>query len=265
MFRKALIGVSVIVALALALSVGVVANAQSGATNGKQSASKTFWSALAQHLNTSEDALTTAVRDAAKDAVASRVASGAITQAQADKLDTRIQNWQAGQALGFFGKGRVAVAMAAHKVIVDAAAPVMNLQPADLTAQLKAGKSLNDIAAAQKVDPGQVSAAIGKALKDRVSQAQTNGRLTADQAQKANARIDQELPTIMSRTWTAKHGATPKTGGQGRLGKTANPAALVAGRVGIDAAAKALNTTTQDVMRQVAQGPASAPRRRPRG
>ena len=254
MFRKALIGVSVIVALALALGVGVIAHAQGSSANGQQGAVKTFWSALAQHLNITEDALTTAVRDAAKDTVANRVASGAITQTQADKLDNRIQNWQPGQNLGFFGKGGGAVAMAAHKVIVDASAPVLNLQPADLTAQLRAGKSLNDIAAAQKVDPNAVSAAISKALKDRVSQAQTNGRLSAAQAQKANDRIDQQMPKLMSHTWTAKNGATPKTGGQGRLGNAANPAALVAGRVGIDAAAKALNTTTQDVMRQMMQG-----------
>ncbi len=254
MFRKALIVGSIVVALALALGVGVVAHAQGSDTNGKQGASRTFWAALAQRLNTSENGLTTAVRDAAKDTVANRLASGAITQAQADALDTRIQNWQPGQNLGFFGKGRVARTAASHKVIVDAAAPVLKLQPSDLTAQLKAGKSLNDIAKAQNVDPNAVSAAISKALKDRIAQAQTNGRLTAEQAQKADARIDQQIPTIMSRTLTAKNGATPKTGGQGHQGKAANPAALVAGRVGLDAAAKALNTTTQDVTRQMMQG-----------
>ncbi|MFN8496992.1 MAG: hypothetical protein U0641_03990 [Anaerolineae bacterium] len=253
MFRKALIAVSLVAALALALGVGVVVHAQGSAPNATQGAAKTFWSALAQRLNTSEDALAIAVREAAKDTVAQRLASGAITQAQADQMDTRIQNWQPGQNLGFFGRGRAGKAFAAHKIIVDAAAPVLKLQPADLTAQLKAGKSLNDIATAQGVDPNAVSAAIARALKDRVAQAQANGRLTADKAQKANARIDQELPTIMSRTWTAKNGATPKTPGQGRLG-AANPAGLVAGRVGIEAAAKALNATTQNVMQGIARG-----------
>ncbi|MFN8484904.1 MAG: hypothetical protein U0768_17860 [Anaerolineae bacterium] len=254
MFRKALIAVGLVVAVALALGVGVVAHAQGSAPNAAKGGAKTFWSALAQRLNTSEDALATAVRDAAKDTVAQRLASGAMTQAQADKLGARIQNWQPGQGLGFFGKGRPGMALAAHKIIVDAAAPVLKLQPADLTAQLKQGKSLNDIAKTQNVDPTAVSTAIGKALKDRVAQAQTNNRLTADQAQKADARIDQELPTIMSRTWTAKSGATPKTGGQGHQGRSANPAGLVAGRAGIEAAAKALNTTTQAVTQGIAGG-----------
>ncbi|MFN8474166.1 MAG: hypothetical protein U0822_18380 [Anaerolineae bacterium] len=247
MFRKALIAVTVVAALALALGVGVVVHAQGSTPNATPSAAKTFWSALAQRLNTSEDALATAVRDAAKDTVAQRLSSGKITQSQADQLDTRIQNWQPGQNFGFFGKGRPGMAYAGPKIVVDAAAPVLNLQPADLTAQIRQGKSLNDIAKSQNVDPAAVSAAIAKALKDRVAQAQTNGHLTADQAQKADARIDQQLPIIMSNNWTPKTGA-------GRPGPAGNPVGLVAGRTGLEAAAKALNTTSADVMQKIAGG-----------
>jgi len=83
-----------------------------------------------------------------------------------------------GKGPGFWGGGAMAN--------FDAMAKALNLTPTQLFEQLHSGKSLAEIATAQKVDLAKVQEAAQatrlQAMKDRINQAVTNGTLTKAQA-----------------------------------------------------------------------------------
>lgn len=66
--------------------------------------------------------------------------------------------------------------------------------------ELKAGKSLTQIAQAKGKTADQVIAAARTAIKARLDQAVTNGRLTQAAADQALATFDQQAPTVMADT-----------------------------------------------------------------
>lgn len=146
-----------------------------------------FISHLASRLNTSTDAVTAALKNAAKDAVADQVKAGKLTQAQADQIDQRIDSGQGGVPGFGFGPGPGGPG-GPHggpgfdgQAAVNAAATALNLQPSDLQSQLRSGKSLKDIAAAQNVDLSKVTAAITNAIKPQLDQQVQQGHLTSQQ------------------------------------------------------------------------------------
>ena len=68
----------------------------------------------------------------------------------------------------------------------DAVAEALNLTPAQLFEELHAGKTLSEIAEAQGVDLSTVQEAMNasrvQAMKDRITQAVTDGKITQEQA-----------------------------------------------------------------------------------
>jgi hypothetical protein len=84
--------------------------------------------------------------------------------------------------LGFFGGGRGQ----SNWTEFDAVAKALNLTPTQLFDQLHSGKSVTDIATAQKVDIATVQqaaqAAEQQAMKDSINQAVKDGRMTQAQA-----------------------------------------------------------------------------------
>ncbi len=84
--------------------------------------------------------------------------------------------------LGFFGGGRGQ----SNWTEFDAVAKALNLTPTQLFDQLHSGKSLTDIATAQKVDITAVQQAAQsaeqQAMKDAINQAVKDGRITQAQA-----------------------------------------------------------------------------------
>ncbi|MFN8472396.1 MAG: hypothetical protein U0822_09420 [Anaerolineae bacterium] len=232
---------------------------------------QTFWQSLASHLGITLDRLTQAVKDAAKEAVASAVQNNRLTQSQADAIDQRVDQWAPGQGLPFgrggrgpggpggpggFGPGDHGIGGPA---VLDAVAKALNLTTADLQTQLRSGKTLADLATSQNVSQDTVKQAIVTAQKAEIDQAQQAGRITADQATQMKQRIDQEAANLdLTKPFGGRGfgpggpqgfapGAGKAQGGQGGFGMMGGPAVL-------DAAAKALNLTTADLQTQLQSG-----------
>jgi len=153
-----------------------------------QVARQNYLQHLASRLNVSVDALTSAMKGAGHDSVADAVKAGTITQAQADKINQRIDSGQGGPFLGVrplgphpggpngFGPGAR---------ILPTIAKALNLQPADLMSQLRSGKSLSAIASAQNVSLSTVSSAVKAQLDPLVS----SNKMTATQESNILQRI----------------------------------------------------------------------------
>ncbi|MCW5852028.1 MAG: hypothetical protein KIT87_18285 [Anaerolineae bacterium] len=248
MSRKVLIGVSVIVALVVALTVGVVAHAQTPTPQGKDAS---FWSFLAKRLNSTPEAIQQAMRDAAKDVVAQAVTNGKLTQDQAAQANGRIDRWQ-GQAPFGFLTGRPAPAglnkarAFLSKAGLEAAAQALGMTPQDLKAELDKGQTLRQVAQAKNVDPAKVEKAVADALKAEVDKAVTAGKLTQARADQAKMRIDQTASKLMDAPLGAARPARP-----GPMGR---PLLMPGVSEAYQAAAQTLGMTPQDLKAELGKG-----------
>jgi hypothetical protein len=125
------------------------------------------------------------------------------------------------------------------KTGMDAAAKALNMDPTDLQSQLKSGKSLKDVAAAQGVDFSKVQSAMSDAVKPQLDQAVSAGTLTSSQAADLLGKLTSgERP---SRPEGAV-GAQGTGGGAGAFKKT------------LDAAAKTLDMSASDLISELRSG-----------
>ena len=157
-----------------------------------------FWQAFASRLGVSLTQLTDAVKGAARDAVASQVTGGVLTQAQADEINQRIDQWQPGQGLplGRGGRGgpggpdgRVGLG---GETVFAAVANALSMTTAELQTSLQGGQTLTALAQAKGVSTDTLKQAIVTAKKAEVDAAVQSGRLTADQATQIKQQIDQQ-------------------------------------------------------------------------
>ena len=248
MSRKVLIGVSVVVALVVALTVGVVAHAQTSTPQGKDAS---FWSFLAKRLNSTPEAIQQAMRDAAKDVVAQAMTNGKLTQDQATKANARIDRWQGQMPFGFLA-GRAAQAKLDKarakltKAGLEAAAQALGMTPQDLKAELDKGQTLRQVAQAKNVDAAKVEKAVADALKAEVDKAVTAGKLTQARADQAKTRINQTVSKLMDARLGAAH--------QGQPGPKGRPLVMAGVREAYEAAARALGMTPQDLKTALGKG-----------
>ena len=206
------LAVALLAALFGASSVGSVALAQGPVATPTTPAApaqpptnaleQTFWQSLANRLGVTIDRLTQAVKDAAKDTIASALQGGSLTQTQADALNQRADQWQPGQGLPLGGKGGRGGHGGGERGgfggpgSLDAAAQALGMTSADLMTQLQSGQTLVAIAQAKGVSQDAVKAAIVAAEKAEIDAAVTAGRLTADQATQMKAQIDQRASSL---------------------------------------------------------------------
>ena len=80
--------------------------------------------------------------------------------------------------------------------MVSAVAQALGMTTQDLMTQLRAGKTLADLAQSKGVSQDAVKQAIANAQKAAVDAAVTAGRLTADQATQAKQRIDERVAAL---------------------------------------------------------------------
>lgn len=83
-------------------------------------------------------------------------------------------------------------------LLVRATADVTGLQPKDVVQELRAGKSLAQIAQEHGKSSDDIVKAARTKLEDRLKQAVTNGRLTQQRADTTLATFDKTAPTIMN-------------------------------------------------------------------
>ncbi len=134
---------------------------------------------------------------ALKSALTGLVSDGTLTQAQADKVATTLdqklpQRGPGGPGFGKrgFGHGMMGPERAAEAA---AAAKALGLTEAELRTQLRSGKSLADIAAAQKVSVDTLVKALVDAAKAHLAADVKAGRLTQAQADKIAANLTQRI------------------------------------------------------------------------
>lgn len=113
------------------------------------------------------------------------VAKGTITQAQADAI---LSEWQA-QAPKVGDRTGPGRGFELLREGMDAAAKAIGVTPEELRTELRGGKTLADVANAHGVDPATVTSALTDLANRQLDQAVTDGKLTAEQAQKMRDRV----------------------------------------------------------------------------
>ena len=153
-----------------------------------------FRAAFAKELGVDPSALTPAAKSAAKTVVDSAVAAGRITKARGDKLKERIDQADA-NGCGLLGR-RVAGIAGTLGVIRDgvkAAADALELTPAQLTAKLRAGASLQQIASDAGVPYATVTSAVLGAVKADLDKAVAAGAIRQQREDRILERLSNNL------------------------------------------------------------------------
>ncbi len=88
-----------------------------------------------------------------------------------------------------------------RKQALDLAAKTIGVTPADLAKELKAGKSVADVATEHNVQPQNVIDALVHAADQKIETAETAGKITAEQASKLEAKV----PTLVTKLVNAQH------------------------------------------------------------
>lgn len=153
-----------------------------------------FWNALAKRLGIAPDDLTSKAKEAQKDAVDQAVKDGKLTQAQADQFKKSIDQSSGPVPLLRRFLGLKAPAVPAFLIglapdEVEAIAKVLNLTPAELTAQLK-NKNLAEVVKARNGSEAAVKQAIVDTAKARLDRLVKDGLMTQAQADQAKSKLD---------------------------------------------------------------------------
>ncbi len=141
------------------------------------------------------------------------MADGDLTTAAGDRLKARLEKAPA-DGCAMLNGWRAKVAKAAVNVGKDgltAAADALKLTPAELRAELRAGKSLKDVAAAHDVPYATLTDAIVKAVKADLDAAVAAGNLKQARADRILERLEARLAD--GRLRPARPAATPTPGG----------------------------------------------------
>lgn len=202
--------------VALGLVVGLLGGAAGGAlaTSGgtkttttttgpsatRQAVVDAFLSDLASKLGVSVDTLKADVKAAAIDQVNAAVASGKLTQDQANAIIARIDaggfpalglGGGPGPGFGFGHRGGFGFRVD----VLSVAASYLGTTVSDLQTQLRSGKSLADIAGSSKVS-GLEDAIVAAVTKD----VNANANLTSDQKAQILANLKAQVDRMVTRT-----------------------------------------------------------------
>jgi ribosomal protein S20 len=172
---------------------GVAAPAAPAA--GVVEACAAFRAAFAANLGKTEAEVTAAAKAAIATTIDQAVTKGTLTKAAGDRLKARLAAADTDGCKVLQGwRGKVAKAgLGAARNGVTAAADALGLTLKELKAELKTGKSLKDVAAAQKVPYATFSAAVVAAVKADLDAAVTAGTIKQERADKILERLTASL------------------------------------------------------------------------
>ncbi|HEX8159907.1 MAG TPA: hypothetical protein VF526_21215 [Solirubrobacteraceae bacterium] len=166
----------------------------------------------AKRLNVTPDALRSALAAAQDEQLDQAVKDGLLTQKQADAIKARRK--QDGRVLGGpfgepggprgprgpggpgFKRGPGFEHHRGAHVLFEDLAKSLDLAPAKLFAQLRAGKSVADVAKAQGKSLQDVRSAVKAAAKDRADKAVKSGDITQAQADEMLSHLDDALQNL---------------------------------------------------------------------
>jgi Tfp pilus assembly protein PilN len=188
--------------------VGVGAVAAQTPIAGTNATGTTFLSRVAAKLGIDTSTLDTAVKSAQTDEIDARVASGNLTQAQADQMKLRIANEPAGAGLGG-GFGDHGPGMGRGPGFGDqtALAGFFGITTDQLKTESSAnGATLATIAAAHGKSRDDLKTFLTTDAKTRLAQEVTAGHLTQAQADTKLADLTANLDTRIDSAMPAGHG-----------------------------------------------------------
>jgi len=153
-----------------------------------------FRAAFAKELGVDPSALTPAAKSAAKTVVDSAVAAGRITKARGDKLKEKIDQADA-NGCGLLGRrfARIAGTLGVIRDGVTAAADTLKLTPAQLTAKLRAGATLQQLASDSGVPYDSVTSAVLGAVKTDLDKAVAAGAIRQQREDRILERLSKNL------------------------------------------------------------------------
>lgn len=166
-----------------------------------------FLTHLAQGLGIDKTRLGEQIKAAARATVDEAAQQGALTADQAQRLKQRIDQATPEQLLHPFGKpfhGRPGWGRPGKfgwfGDLWQAAAQKLGLAVDQLRAELRAGKSLAQIAQEKGVSRDDLKAALLQAVRTKVQQAQQQGRLTQQQADQILSRVEGQIDRLIDAT-----------------------------------------------------------------
>src|ERR1051326_4996634 len=181
---------------------------------------------VAQAHNKTGADVATALKNAANQRIDQAVSSGRITADQGNtqktNVDQRIDQLvnqvmpQGGPGRGFspgFGRGALIEGL-------NTAAQAIGITPEQLRTELP-GKSLAQVAQAHNKTGGDVATALKNAANQRIDQAVSNGRITADQGNTQKTNIDQRIDQLVNQV--VPQGGPGRGRGPGRPGGAGAP------------------------------------------
>lgn len=153
-----------------------------------------FRRAFAANLGVAEADLGPAAKKAAITTIDAAVAAGDITKAVGDRLKAKVAAAE-GDGCRWFAPHLKRVAGAVHLVRdgVTAAAQVLDMTPAELRTELRAGKTLKEIAAAAGVTYDTLTTAVIAAVKADLDAAVKAGTITQARADRILDRLERNL------------------------------------------------------------------------
>jgi hypothetical protein len=145
-----------------------------------------FITHFATDLGVSQDKLNSAFQQALGETLADEVKNGALTQAQADAIKSKLAGKAPCTLAAGLGKNRPAGVAQYRQQLLAAAASALGISTQTLETDLKNGQTLSQIAAAQKppVTEDQFRSRLIAGLKPMLDQAVTDKKLTSAQEQK---------------------------------------------------------------------------------
>jgi len=168
-------------------------------TAGEPSGGAGFVARVAEKLGVTVEQFREAIKAAALEAVDDALASGRITQEQADRARERIES---GKGLRRFFDRLEERRERRHDVvrrgIIESAAGALNMSAEELRAELKAGLSLAEVAEQQGVSADDLKSRITTDAQSKLAQAVENGRLTQERADELLARLTERLDDIIN-------------------------------------------------------------------
>jgi uncharacterized protein YidB (DUF937 family) len=183
--------------VALVLTAGVVlfAVARPGGNAQAQTAPDSpkdqYEQMLAAKLGISVEQLEAAQKAARDDLIQQAVASGRLTQEEADALKAKPPG--EGRRLHRLGHGAAKVV----GNIVDAAAQAIGISKDDVKSGLQSGQSLTDIANANGMDRDTLKTKMSDILTADIDKAEQDGKLTTEQADRLRQGMTERLEKVI--------------------------------------------------------------------
>jgi hypothetical protein len=124
-----------------------------------------------------------------KEALSGLVSSGTLTQAQADKVATTLDERLPERGRGGPGRGEG----------LDAAAKALGMSTADLRTALHSGQSLADVAKTKGVSVDDLVAALVTSAKEHLAEQVKEGRITQAQADQRSSELTERITDRVNR------------------------------------------------------------------